>query len=401
MKFSKRVGVVALAATSLMVLSACVSTTTPASTTNTTEDGEPIIFGVVMAETGFMSAFDIPALNTMKMTVADINADGGIDGSPIELKIIDTGSDLDRYAPAAQEVISDGAKVLIVTCDYDVASPASLVAESNNMLNIAPCIGDPIYGPDGGLELGFSMGNGTPGESSVMGEFAYDQGWTSAVFLTDTSIKYTQNQCAIAEKRFTALGGTSIGNYSYVQGDSVTETVSQISAGEAPDVIFNCGYSAGGAQVAKDIRDGGITAPVVSGFGMDGSYWLASVPGLSDYYVVTYASISGDDPVAEVNELATAYEAEYGDAPSVGSFVTGPSTIDAIIAAYESAESWDGDKLAAEFLGFDALDLLVGPTSFTDELHINVDRPQRVMSVSDGALVFSEERAPTEVVFVD
>jgi branched-chain amino acid transport system substrate-binding protein len=400
MNIPSHTGVVALSAVSLLMLTGCVSSNSTAADNSATA-GDSIIFGVVMAETGFMSPFDTPALNTMKMTVADINAAGGIDGDPIELKIIDTGSDLARYAPAAEEVVAAGAKVVIVTCDYDVASPAALVAEANELLNIAPCIGDPIYGPDGGLALGFSMGNGTPGESSIMAEFAIDRGWTSAVFLTDTSIKYTQNQCTIAQQRYEELGGSATGTYNYVQGDTIAETVSQISAGPSPDVIFNCGYAAGGAQVAKDLRDGGIATPIVSGFGMDGTYWLASVPTLSDYYVVTYSSISGDDPDPRVNTLAAAYEKEYGSAPSVGSFVTGTSTIQAIVKAYESAGSWDGQELADSFLEFSKADLVVGPTTFTDDLHINVERPQRVLEVIDGALVFQEERAPQKVVFVD
>lgn len=392
---------VAVVAASLL-LAGCVSSAAPESdSTVSSEAGDGLVIGVVMAETGFMSPFDIPALNTMKMEVDAVNAAGGIDGVPVELNVVDTGSDLDQYASAAQQVIDAGADVLVVTCDYDVASPASLVAEAAGILNIAPCVGDTIYGPAGGLELGFSMGNGTPGESSVMAEFAIDEGWRNAVFLTDTSIKYTVGQCDVAEARFEELGGTTVGAYDYVQGESIVETVSQITAGAAPDVVFNCGYSPGGAQAAKDLRDNGVTAPIVSGFGMDGTFWLDSVPGLSDYYVVTYSAITGDDPVAAVNELADDFEVEYGERPSVGSFVTGTSTIQALLAAYETTGSWDGRALADAFLAFDDEEFLVGPTSFTDELHINVERPQRVMQITDGELAFLEERAPEKVVFVD
>ncbi len=399
MRTSHRITLAALAAGSL-ALTGCVSSNTGAGSGDgeAAGDGETIVIGAVVAETGFMSPFDTPALNSMRIAVDELNAAGGIDGTPVELKVVDTGTDFEKYAPAAQQLIDDGAKVLVVTCDYDVSSPAALVAEQHNVLHIAPCVGDPIYGPQGGLDIGFSMGNGTPGEASVMGEFAFDQGWASAVFLTDTSIKYTQNQCEIARTRFTELGGTEIASYDYVQGDSITETVSKITAGEAPDVVFNCGYSPGGAQVAKDLRDGGVTAPVVSGFGMDGTFWLDSIPGLSDYYVVTYPSISGDDPDPAVNEFADKYEAEYGERPSVGSFVTGPSTLEAIVKAYADAGSWDGDKLAEAFYGFDGVEFLVGPTKFSPELHINVERPQRVMQVKDGGLHFVEERAPEKVV---
>ncbi|GAA1649508.1 ABC transporter substrate-binding protein [Georgenia ruanii] len=388
-----------------LLLSGCVSSAptggdaaTDGASTSTSAGGK-VTIGVVMASSGFMGPIDTPPLNAMKLEVDRLNADGGIGGQEVELKVIDTGTNLDRYASAATELLGGGAKALVVTCDYDVSSPAALVAESENVLSVAPCIGDPIYGPAGGLKNGFSMGSGTPGEATIQAEFAYEQGWTSAVLLTDTTLKYTQNQCEIFEKRFTELGGTIIAKYDYQQGDSVRETVSSVAAGEAPAVIANCGYSPGGATVAKEMRDGGVTAPIISGFGMDGDFWTGGIPGLSDYYVVTYAAKNGDDPVPAVNEAADAYEKAYGERPSVGAFVAGASTLQAIKAAYEKAGSWDGDKLTAALETMGPLDLLAGPTEFSKDLHISVERPMRVLVVKDGKLAFVEERAPEKVTF--
>lgn len=399
MKSSARATIpLALAAASALMLSGCVS-----SATNNTPDAggdetsETIILGAAMAETGFMSVVDMPALNALRIAVDDLNESGGIDGAEVELRVIDTGSDLEKYAPATQQLIDAGAKAIILTCDFDISSPGALVAEQANVLNLSPCVGDTIYGPAGGLNIGFSLGNATVGEGAIMAEFSYDEGWRDAVFLTDTSLKYSQSQCQFARERFLELGGTSIAEFDYLQGDSIPEIVSKISGGAAPDVIFNCGYNPGGAQVAKDLRDGGVTAPIISGFGMDGTFWLDAIPGLSDYYIVTYGSTTGDDPEAAVNELAVRYEEAYGSGPTTSSFVTGPSTLDAIVHAHEIAGSWDGAELAEAFASFDDVDLLVGPTSFTPELHVSVERPQAVLVVSDGTLEFVERRAPQKV----
>ncbi|WP_336658821.1 ABC transporter substrate-binding protein [Leucobacter sp. USHLN153] len=359
---------------------------------------ETILIGAVMAETGFMSPFDTPALNAMKIAVDDLNANGGIDGAQVELSVIDTGSDFEQYAPAAQSLVDDGAKVLMVTCDYDTAVPASQVAEQNNILNIAPCVGDTIYGPEGGLNIGFSFGNAVPGEASTMAEFAADQGWKSAVFLKDDSIKYTQNQCETAAKRFTELGGTEIATYTFKQGDSIKETVSKISSGETPDVVFNCSYGEGGGKAAKELRDGGIDTPVVSGFGMDGTFWLGAIPNLTDYYIVTYPSVWGDDSDEAVNKASAKYEEVYGQRPENGSMTTGASAIEAIQLAHDEAGSWEGDALAKALTGFSEVPLLVGPTSFSDDLHVNVERPQRVLEVKDGGLAWLETRTPEKVL---
>jgi branched-chain amino acid transport system substrate-binding protein len=130
--------------------------------------GDPLVLGIVQAGSGFMGPIDTPARNALLLEVEKVNAAGGVNGAPITVEFIDTETKFERYASAAEEVIGKGANVLVVTCDYDVSAPAALVAEAKNILNIAPCIGDPIYGPAGGLNLGFSMGAGTPGESSIM-----------------------------------------------------------------------------------------------------------------------------------------------------------------------------------------------------------------------------------------
>lgn len=402
-KLARAVGILAVAG---LGLTGCVSSK-PAdsgggagSSTGAASGGE-VRIGVVMAKTGFMSPFDTPALNALELEVNKLNAAGGIGGQKLVLDVVDTGTKVERYASAAKEVLGRGAKVVVVTCDYDVSSPASIAAESKNVLNIAPCVGDPIYGPKGGLKIGFSMGDGTPGESSIMAEFAYSKGWKTAVLLKDTSIKYTQNQCDIFAARFTQLGGKVAQTYEYKQGDSIKETVSKISGGTAPDVIANCGYNPGGGQVTKELRDGGVKAPIVSGFGMDGDFWLGAISGLKDYYVVTYAAKDGNDPDPSVNDMANEYKAKYGQYPEVGSFVTGPSTIQAIKAAYEKAKSWDGDKLTAAMESFKDEPLMAGPTTFSADLHISVHRPMRVLEVKDGKLNFISKQAAQKVVFAN
>ncbi len=361
--------------------------------------GEPLVLGIVQAGSGFMGPIDTPARNALLLEVEKVNAAGGVNGAPIAVEFIDTETKFERYASAAEEVIGKGANVLIVTCDYDVSAPAALVAEGKNILNIAPCIGDPIYGPAGGLNLGFSMGAGTPGESSIMAEFAIKKGWKTAVLLEDTSIKYTQNQCKIFNTRFTELGGTVTDTYQYVQGDSVKESVSKIAAGKKPDLIVNCGYNPGGGTVAKEIRDGGLDTPIISGFGMDGDFWVGAIPNLSDYYVVTYAAKNGDDSNPDVNAAAAEYEAAYGNAPDVGGFVTGATTLQVILEAYKQAGTWDGAALAKTIETFKDVPTLAGPTSFSPDLHINVERPMAVLEVVDGKLKFIETVTAEKVVF--
>ena len=146
MALSRRVPVALAALSTAALLTACLAPAGDApsggNTTGTTDGGgdgtDPIRIGVVMARSGFMGPIDTPALQAMELYAEQLNEEGGIDGREVVLDVVDTGTNLDRYASAATEVIGRGADVLVTTCDYDVASPAALVAESSNIVSFAP-----------------------------------------------------------------------------------------------------------------------------------------------------------------------------------------------------------------------------------------------------------------------
>ena len=162
MKRTKAAGILAVAASLSLVLAGCASTSTsseaPAATesaaapaeaapseaapTAAAECTEPIIIGSAMAQTGFMSPFDVPALDTARIAIDKANAEGGVLGCQLELVAVDGETNPDKGAQIATDLISQGAKMLLVTCDYDINAKASQVAQDAGVLVIAPCVGD-------------------------------------------------------------------------------------------------------------------------------------------------------------------------------------------------------------------------------------------------------------------
>ncbi|MGH7006513.1 MAG: hypothetical protein ACREIP_21410, partial [Alphaproteobacteria bacterium] len=62
--------------------------------------------------------------------------------------------------------------------------------------------------------------------------------------------------------------------------------------------------------------------------------------------------------------------------------------------AMERAKSAEPAAVKAALEGFKAEALLVGPTTFTDKIHINFDRPLAIIGVDGGKHKFVERRAP-------
>ena len=364
---------------------------------------EPILIGAAMAQTGFMAPFDAPALATAQIAVDKINAAGGISGCQVVLEAVDTETNPDKGQQIATDLIAKGAKMLLVTCDYDINAKSSQVANDAGVLVVAPCVGSTAMGPDNGLDLGYSMGSAVPGEAAIMAEYAYENLGQTVTLFKDMSIAYTTSQCDAFETRFKELGGTvkSTQQFSQTQAGALDKPVTAQVANakkDAAGVIALCSYPGGGAQALAAIRNAGVNTPVISGFGLDGAFWLGAVPNLSNFYTVTYASVFGDDPNPKVVELLAAYKEKTGQDAATGGLITGASTIEAFKLAVERAGSVDGAALAAEFNKFNNEDLTAGPTSFSEDLHVNVTRPMAVITVEGGKHKFIEYRAAKKPV---
>lgn len=396
-----------LIATSLLV-AGCSSTssssssaaapTTPAACTS------PILIGAAMAQTGFMAPFDAPALATAKIAVAKVNAAGGVNGCQLDLQAVDTGTNPDKGQQIATDFVSKGAKLLLVTCDYDINAKSSQVANNAGVLVIAPCVGSTAMGPDNGLNLGYSLGSAVPGEAAIMAEYAFEKLGKTATLFKDMSIAYTTSQCDAFAARFQELGGTvkSVQQFSQTQAGKLDKPVTAQVANAKNDgsaVIALCSYPGGGAQAAAAIRNAGVKTPIISGFGMDGAFWLGAVPNLSNFYDVTYASVFGDDPNAKVNDLLAAYKTATGQDAATGGLITGASSVEAFALAAQRAKSFDGKALAAQMDKFQNEALTAGPTSFTPQLHVSVTRPMAILKITNGKHAFLEYRAAVKPTF--
>ena len=117
---------------------------------------------------------------------------------------------------------------------------------------------------------------------------------------------------------------------------------------------------------------------------MDGNFWAGAVPNLSNHYVVTYASVHGDDTNAKIRSILAAFKKATGTSAATSGLITGAAAVEAFALAAKRAGSTDGKKLAAEMDKFNNENLTAGPTSFTPSLHVNVSRPMAILKTTNG-----------------
>jgi branched-chain amino acid transport system substrate-binding protein len=354
----------------------------------TAEKG-PIMIGAAVDQTKLMKFFDGPALTAAQIQADQINAAGGVDGRKLQFEVQNTRLDPARTKAAAVDLIDQGADVLWVTCDVDWATPSTQEGIQAGLLTVAPCIGTDQMGPkrfgDDG-KLAFSYGNVAQDEGAALAELANQKGWKTANVVTDKSIAYTQNVCQAFEQRFTDLGGKVVSKESFTEGDgTINNVVSSVNDSQA-DTIAMCATTQQDLPAfVSGVRGGGNETPIIGPWSLDGAFWLPKSKSVANnIYVITYASVYGDDPDPKVRDLIAKMK-KAGQPPATGGFVTGAAAIDGIVEAVkENNGSTEGDKLAQSTENFSDLDTLSGAVSFSPEFHTAFGRDYRVIEIKNG-----------------
>lgn len=350
---------------------------------------KPIKVGFAIAQSGWMFAYDKAPFEAAKLKIDEINAAGGLLGRKIELDVRDTRTDQEQSSKAGQELVQSGVDLLVVSSDYDFGAPSALAAQNAGVLAISPGAADPKMGVQGVGNLVFSASGAAQVEGIIMAEWGFEKrGIRNPYVLEDQSIEYTKSGCAgfrSAWKKVSPdkpLAGGSV----FSSGDiSIAAQITDFkSLSPAPDSIFLCSVTPGGASAIRQIRAAGIDVPILANVGMTDDYWLGAVPNLSNFYVPTFMSILGDDPRPELNTFLKSYEAKYGTRPESAYAVLGYSLIEQWKVAVERAGTASAPEVAAQLEKFKDEPLTIGPTSYSSDLHIQVNRPLLIMEVQNG-----------------
>jgi branched-chain amino acid transport system substrate-binding protein len=357
------------------------------SVASTAAAGKPIVIGAAVDLTKNMAPFDAPALEAAQIEIKKINAAGGVNGRPLEIKPLNDQLDPARTKSDATQLVSEGVNIGWVTCDVDYATPAIQTFLAAKLLTVSPCIGTDEMGPSkfgAAGNLAFTFGNPAQQDGAAAAEWAYEHGWHTADVVTDKLLKYFQNVCQAFTLRFQQLGGKIVDQESFTQGDkTIGNVATRINGKKASVIAFCTSFGTDAPAFVDGLRTLGNQTPIINGWASDGAYWWSKNPKITNFYFLTYASALTKDPSAAVN----AFEAKMAaikEPAQTGGFVTGADAIDAIVYAIKKAGgSTDGAKLAAVLSHLTKFQTLGGPISFTPALHSAVGRPYRVIEVNN------------------
>lgn len=350
---------------------------------------EPIKIGLAIAKSGWMTTFDEDPSMALRIAVDDVNKAGGILGRQIELLEGDTKTDPAQAFKVGTELVDAGIDFMVASCDFDMGSPAALAGQNAGIPVMSICSGSPKWGPQGIGPMVYTISIAVQAESYLIAEWSFERkGWRNAYAIKETDYTFTRSQCAGFQERWKELGGNFQGEDTYRVADtSIAVQITRIKAlPQPPDFIMLCSTLTAMPSVIRQLRAAGIDAPLLSTSGSDGDFWLQGLPGLNDIYLATHGSIYGDDPNPEVRSFMQRFEERYGRAPTSSLAMMGYSVVQAYKIAAERAGSVDAQAVVAELDKFDNEMLLIGPRSFTPEIHIQTQLRGLIMHVKDGKM---------------
>jgi len=367
---------------------------------SSSEQGIPkgdIVIGAAIAKTGFLAPYD-EGIKTVRLRIEDINREGGIAGHKLKLIEADTRSDLQRGSVAGLDLVDKGAQVMLVTCETGAGAPAALVAGEKGIVSFTLCASEPAWNPPNFEGLAYSVFGSIASEAAAGAQFLQeDKKVENPFLLVDTSISYGKNACKAYEAYVKEQGGSIAGTAEFKNEDpSIKGQVAEIQSSGADGVAL-CSYPPGGATALKQMRAAGVDVPVWGPNAFDGTFWLESVPDLSNFYFTTGGSVFGDDPRPEVNEiLADLLKRGAQDTTALPAY----STVEAITKAIKATDSVDGETLAAELDTWKDEPLLIGPTTYTDKIHVP-DRSWYIVEIQNGKDRYLTTADPTFVPSLD
>lgn len=351
-------------------------------------DEGPIKIGFSIAQSGWLSNYDLAPYRAAVTKIDQINANGGLLGRQIEYTTGDTKTEQERAATVGAELVSSGVDMLVVSCDYDFGAPAALAANSAGVITMSLCAGDPKMGVQGVGPYAFTGNSAAQSEGIAIAEYAIkEMGLKTAYVLEDVIIEYNKSSCAGFRYAWKELAGEEaiIGEDTFRNEDpSIAAQITRIKAlDEAPDAIYLCSVTPGGASAVRQLRAAGIDTPILANTAMVDNYWLNAVPGLKDFYLPGFMSLYGDDPRPEMADFLAAFNERWGENPVSSYSVLGYTVIESWAHAVEEAGTTDSDEVLAVMNSYVDEPFTAGPTTFTDQLHIQTNRPWLIMKVED------------------
>jgi branched-chain amino acid transport system substrate-binding protein len=346
---------------------------------------ETIKVGALYNLTGGMSSIDAPALNGAKLQAKLINAKGGLLGKQIEVIGIDTKTDQKAAATGARKALADGVIAGIGYGDTTFVMAAAPLFQQKGVPFVTSGATHPML-PQWVGDYMFMTPFGDDDQSFAIADYTVKQlNAKNVVVWTDNSMDFTKALSKFYKQRLKELGANVVTEDFFMMGDKdFSAQIARLkNASPKADVVFISAIPNEAGLTVKQIREAGLSLPIVSGDGFD-TELVTTVPGdklANDVYFSTHTYREDNRP--EVLAFIKAYEAEYGRPPENAFAALGFDAVGLIADAINRAGSTEGKALRDALAATRGYKAVTGEISYTRPSGVPM-KGVSIISVHDG-----------------
>lgn len=346
--------------------------------------------------TGGMSSIDAPGLNGAKLKAKLINEAGGVlGGKMLEVVGYDTKTDQEETAKAAKKALSEGVIAGVGYGDTTFVMAAAPLFQEKGVPFVTSGATHPML-PQWVGDYMFMAPFGDDDQSFAIADYTMEtlQAKDIAIW-TDNSMDFTKALSKFFKQRVEELGANIVLEDYFMMGDKdFSAQIARLKNTEPkPDVVFVSAIPNEAGLTVKQIREAGLTLPIVSGDGFD-TELVTTVPGpelANDVYFSTHTY--REDTRPEVLEFIEAYEAEYGRPPENAFAALGFDAVGLIADALERAGSAEGEALRDALAATKGYQAVTGEISYTRPTGVPV-KGVSIISVHNGQYKVEEVWLP-------
>ena len=315
--------------------------------------GEPIVIGFPADLSTDWAAFDSPMEEGAQFAVDQINEEGGVLGRPLELKAVDMRNDVAEAAKVTQQLIDDGSVYLIGTVGDGILAEGQVACATGVPISTGLGTAPSLVGDMGECAYQLVMSDNI--QAAVLAEYAIAEGYETAYVLGSNEIPYTRDLPTFFSDAFENGGGTVVATDEYKLGaGDYSAVVTKIQNFDpAPDVIFTPMYIPDSVVFLRQLRQAGVTTPVLSTDGNgDPALLDAGVKAIDGLTFSNSVCTAEGDP--NVQQFYDDYNAANGKDPSSYVAVIGYDEVNMVADAIEAAGSTEPDAITAQLDTIDA-----------------------------------------------
>jgi branched-chain amino acid transport system substrate-binding protein len=275
---------------------------------------DPVTIGVSGPLTGPQAQYGELWKQGFDLALAKINADGGIDGHPLEYVFEDSQNDPRQSIAIAQKFISDP-KIVVEVGDF--SSTASMAAsplyQRGKLVQFGFTNSHPDFTKTGDYMWSTSISQSQ--EQQVMADYAIGRLGLKKIAVLHLNTDWGTTAKNIFLEEAKKRGAEVVATEGYLPDEKdFRATLTRIKAAN-PDGILLESYYSDGALIARQIRELGIDLPVV-GVGSIYSPDFLEIAGDGAEGIHTVAYFTPVSPRPEVQSFIKSFTEKYGREPN-------------------------------------------------------------------------------------